>query len=394
MGFAEALSAPESVWSLVDAGFQVCAFSRRGRCPALRQSRYLSVHEITAPEKDVAAARTELAELLAKVFADRSGPHVFLPLDDAALWLGAHTPLPAGWISAGPNETLAELALNKWKQIELARAAGFTVPESAVISHLDELARFSKSLPVILRPAQAVREEGPGLGKGSNWICADESELQKAAKQWRGHGSLLVQPFLRGVGEGVFGFATRNGVVGWSAHRRLRMMNPHGSGSSACVSRRVPKEARAAAERFVRQADWRGMFMIEMLAEGDGRNAFVEFNGRAWGSMALARRLGFEYPAWSAQLALDPDFSPTMPAAPAKEIECRNLGRELMHLLFVLRGPRSRALQEWPSAWKTVGNFFRGLGTSAFYNSRRGDRRVFLRDTCNTIRDQFIKRKS
>ena len=36
IGFAEALSAPEVTWSLVDAGFKVIAFSRRGRRGALR----------------------------------------------------------------------------------------------------------------------------------------------------------------------------------------------------------------------------------------------------------------------------------------------------------------------------------------------------------------------
>ena len=37
MGIAEAVSAPEVEWSLVDAGFTVVAFSRRGRVAALRR---------------------------------------------------------------------------------------------------------------------------------------------------------------------------------------------------------------------------------------------------------------------------------------------------------------------------------------------------------------------
>lgn len=46
MGFAEALSAPEAVWSLVDAGFQVRAFARRGSRSALRHSRHVQVFDV------------------------------------------------------------------------------------------------------------------------------------------------------------------------------------------------------------------------------------------------------------------------------------------------------------------------------------------------------------
>ncbi len=39
----------------------------------------------------------------------------------------------------------------------------------------------------------------------------------------------------------------------------------------------------------------------------------MELNGRTWGSMALARRRGLDYPAWAVQAALDPEFEPPYP---------------------------------------------------------------------------------
>ena len=48
------------------------------------------------------------------------------------------------------------------------------------------------------------------------------------------------------------------------------------------------------------------MFMIELLRDRTGKVWFVELNGRPWGSMALSRRQGFEYPAWHVKLAIDP----------------------------------------------------------------------------------------
>ena len=41
-----------------------------------------------------------------------------------------------------------------------------------------------------------------------------------------------------------------------------------------------------------------------LLRDGEGTAWFMELNGRAWGSMALARRLGHEYPRWAVQAAL------------------------------------------------------------------------------------------
>src|SRR5262245_35444228 len=82
MGFAEALAAIEAGWALRDDGCDVVAFTRRGSRPALAHCRGLRIVEITAPEVDAVAARSELAELLAAL-----RPAAVLPLCDQSLWL-------------------------------------------------------------------------------------------------------------------------------------------------------------------------------------------------------------------------------------------------------------------------------------------------------------------
>ena len=72
---------------------------------------------------------------------------------------------------------------------------------------------------------------------------------------------------LNGVGEGVFGLALGNRLVCWSGHRRVRMMNPAGSGSSACVSVKPEPKICEIAERFLKAIGWQGMFMIELLRD-------------------------------------------------------------------------------------------------------------------------------
>jgi len=189
---------------------------------------------------------------------------------------------------------------------------------------------------------------------------------------------LLVQPFVAGVGEGVFGVAAPEGVRAWSAHRRLRMMNPKGSGSSACISQAVPEDVRTKVEALVRATGWCGLFMVELLRDADGKAWFVELNGRPWGSMSLCRRQGLEYPAWHVQLALDPQSPAGRGASFTPGVVCRNAGREFLHLLFVLRGPKSKALNGWPSIGKTLVDVLRVRRSDTWYNWRRDDAKVFF----------------
>ena len=392
IGFAEALSSPEVAWSLVDAGFRVAAFSRKGRKSALQHSRYVTVFDITAPETDFNAALTDLATILNKCRAngDAQGSVLF-PLDDVALWLCAQKPLLPKWVLAGPPAGAAQLALDKSVQVKAADRAGLPVPQTTIAEAKEQVLARLGELPLILKPAKAVIPEDNYLRNGSNWICANRRELDRALSQWREEYPLLVQPYVGGVGVGVFGFAGARGVECWSAHRRLRMMNPHGSGSSACASRAVPENLKEPIQRMILENGWRGLFMVELLQDHSERYWFVEFNGRPWGSMALSRRQGLEYPAWNARLALVPGFSVQVPTLNGSEVVCRNLGRELMHLLFVLRGRKSKAIQKWPSFWRSVADVLFIRRRDCFYNFRRDDIRVFFSDCFCTIRDQIFK---
>jgi len=389
IGFTEALSSPEVAWSLVDAGFHVTAFSRKGRRSALRHSRYVTVFDIAAPELDSSASLADLHSILSS--NDASGPCVLFPLDDAALWLCCEKPLPQPWVLAGPSSAGARFALDKSMQINAALSAGLQLPQTTVAKTKEEILARLDELPLMLKPAKAVIPGAGHLRNGSNWICANRNELDHALSQWHEGYPLLVQPYLTGVGVGSFGFASARGVECWSAHRRLRMMNPHGSGSSACMSRSIPETVKAPIQRMIIENQWRGLFMVELLQDSAERYWFIEFNGRPWGSMALSRRQGLEYPAWNARLALDHNFSVQCQEPAGSGLVCRNLGRELMHLLFVLRGRKSRAIEKWPSFWRSVADVLFVRPRDCFYNFRRDDWRVFFSDCFCTIRDQLFK---
>jgi hypothetical protein len=375
IGFAEAMAAIETAWSLQRAGFRVVAFGRAGSRAALRRVRGVDVHEVPRPELDAAASVGAVQTL-----CDALTPAALLPLDDHALWVCSQlkdTKVPL----AGASGYAADCALDKSLQLQTALQAGLPVPPTQVV---DDLADASPAcFPVMVKPARAVYEINGALERPTGIVCADTQELEHAAaRPWP--GSVIVQPLIHGVGEGLFGHAGGRGVTGWSAHQRIRMVNPQGSASSACRSEAVDEKLAEPGERFLRAIGMRGMFMLEFLRDSDGNPWFMELNGRAWGSMALARRRGFEYPAWTVRATLDPGFEPTPPVNPSK-IVCRNLGLELVHLAFVARGPQSEAPMEWPR----LGSAVRGVSTFSFsdrlYNWDRSQPTILLSDTLGTL---------
>ena len=231
--------------------------------------------------------------------------------------------------------------------------------------------------------------------KVAAWICSDRQELAGGRRPiGRGRGPMLLCKLHSGTGVGPFlAWQLRHGVQRVElAHRRLRMMNPHGSGASACAAvTDLDCASQAAGELFLASCNWRGLFMIELLRDHSGKLWFIELNGRSWGSMALARRAGLEYPAWTVQLALQPAATINVPAQRDGSLVCRHLGRELVHLLFVLRGSKSRALTDWPSFWSTCFKVLRVRRNERWYNWRSDDRRVFVSDTLSTLRHQLLK---
>lgn len=381
IGFADALAAIETAWSLQGAGYRVIAFRRAGQRPAIRRVRGVDLYDVPAPERDALATVDAVRSLLRTV-----RPAAVLPLDDHALWVYSKIQ-DAGVAIAGLSEAAIGCALDKSLQVAAAERAGVPVPATRVLDDPRDAGPIDS--PVVVKAAHPVSESGGVLVRPTAAVCANDLELARAAaKPW--YGPVLVQPLIHGVGEGLFGHSRQQGVAGWTAHRRVRMVNPQGSASSACRSWPVDEQLVAPCTRFLNEIGWAGMFMLEFLRDRDGTPWFMELNGRAWGSMALARRRGFEYPAWTVRSALEPDYDPPVPQSPPDMI-CRHLGLDLVHLMFVARGPQSDAEMEWPQLSRSVREVFSRQPGSHFYNWNRAQPRVLVTDTAETLREYARK---
>lgn len=380
VGFAEALAAVETIWSLQEAGYEVSALARRGTKPTAARIPGVELVPVTAPDVDLGQSIGDVRAAL-----EERRPCVVMPLDDSAVFV-VNAVDTAGAVVAGPTGAQARFALDKSIQCSAAAEAGLAVPPTRSVSSMEELENLTQ-FPLVLKPAQVLSERSGALRRPSSFTCADRAELDLVRNRWDGTTTLLAQPRFRGVGCGLFGIATTEGVRAWSAHERIRMMNPAGSGSSACRSAPVDRDLVPFAQSFLDGIAWRGLFMIEMLRDERGQTWFMELNGRPWGSMALARRTGLEYPAWAVELALDDRFRvPDPPESP--QIVCRHLGREVVHVLSVLRGPRSKAIDDWPRIGGTLREVVRVRQGERWYNCRPGARGLFLHDAWRTISNE------
>jgi hypothetical protein len=378
VGSAGAISAPEVVWSLASAGFEVYAYAPPGSRPALRHSRSVTLVEVDDPR---ASARRAVDTLSAAIRS--AGCEVFLPLDDAALWLCGPLRARNPDLLVPVGDAQVQIALDKWRQLEAARRAGLQTPATALVRSASEALAIA-DFPAFVKGSLAMTQTGDRLTRDPCFAVHDDADMRRVAERWDFTHPMLVQPRLDGVGTGIFGFATPAGVRNWSAHRRIRMMSPLGSGSSACEAIAPEPELCRGVERMIAEIGWRGMFMVELLRDASGRAWFMELNGRAWGSMALARRAGLEYPAWTARSLVDERFVPEHIDG-AIGIRCRHLGRELNHLLLVLRGPKSAHADRWPSRWRTILDLLGSDGRSHWYNWHPDEPRVFWQDAWDTV---------
>src|SRR5262249_20746218 len=268
---------------------------RLGKMTKFARLNFVEYCPVTAPEMDFNRTVHDVEALIR-----RFRPQLTAPCDDAALLVlsriggsGDHCLAPIG--------AACDFAMDKWAQINAASASGFAVMHTRLVTSEGDVARF-QFRPAILKPRAAVDICGPGLDKGRAFMIEDDS-LSEEARKAIARRPYLIQEYKDGVGEGYFGIAHAGKVYASFGHRRVRMMNPAGSGASACISRELDADESQAAEAFVKQTRWKGPFMVELLRDDFGRKWFMEFNGRFWGSLALARRCGLDMPRLAFDLA-------------------------------------------------------------------------------------------
>jgi predicted ATP-grasp superfamily ATP-dependent carboligase len=333
-------SALAAARSLVAAGYHVHA-AAPGRLSLAGVSRRVTPLAIGA---DPLADPQGYAGAVARLVRDL-GIDVLLPVTDPSVeaLLEYRNELPAGVQLPLPDLTTYRHASDKAAMLELARAAGLTVPPTVVLETRAAGERLPglEFFPAVVKPHRSVIPADKG-GRGERrkvgvaQVTDAPSCRAVLAGLPDGAFPVLLQQRVHGPGEGLFGLRWNGRMVATFAHRRLREKPPQGGVSVYRESIAPPAELIAAGTKLLAHLGWQGVAMVECKRDlATGRFVFMEVNGRLWGSLQLAIDAGVDFPALLVSCALG------LPVAPVSSyrvgVRSRWFWGDVDHLYLRLR---------------------------------------------------------
>jgi protein-tyrosine-phosphatase len=347
-----------AVHSLGRAGCRVATtYSSGSRVLVLARNRYFTeIIETPDPAKSPAA----FCEWLEKRLATDSAEYVF-PVNEAVI-AGAAA-LRSRGVSADrfifPRDENLQFTLSKFRATEAAEAAGIRVPRTlylrrpghgAIVRNLAVL-----SFPLIVKWDNCLDEDGK-YRKGANRIVRNTGELlELCAELEPSPCGVIAQELVPGHGVGAFLLRHKGRIVLRFAHRRLHEVPWTGGVSSLCESS-DDAEVLAAGERLLEAIDYEGVAMVEFRKEPGKPPAFLEINGRLWGSLGLALRAGADFPRAMVECHLHGSTTVPQPDL-ARRIRWRNPALELDHLRSLFAGPAPMGVTR-PSRVAALASFF------------------------------------
>ncbi len=141
-------------------------------------------------------------------------------------------------------------------------------------------------------------------------------------------GQPLLQAPLRGRMGAVVVVVGRDGEIVAEIHQEALHTWPPGAGDTVLGTVVAPDPERSRGVRaLVGELGWFGLVQVEFVRDGDGVARVTDFNGRFYGSMALATSAGVNLPALWAQEALGQ--TPTGPVTARQGARFQWLNRDL-----------------------------------------------------------------
>jgi predicted ATP-grasp superfamily ATP-dependent carboligase len=290
--------------ALVAAGYEVHVAATRNWSLAGVSRGVRRCLLTTDPFADPSGYAAELGQ----VITDR-GIRVLLPMTDVSIEaaLEHRHLLPPEVVLPLPDLHTYRRASDKLQVLELARAAGFDVPETMVLDCADQGDSWPVELfPAVIKPHRSVvTVDGKRRSLGVTFV-RDSAECRRAlALLPPAAFPVLLQRRVAGVGEGLFALRWEGRTVARFAHRRLREKPPAGGVSVYRESIAPDPRLVSAGERLLDALDWTGVAMIECKWDSaTGRHVIMEINGRFWGSVQLAIDAGIDFPVLLVRCAL------------------------------------------------------------------------------------------
>ncbi len=292
----------ECIQSLGRFGAHIDAAAESPNCTAFH-SRYVGRRMVQLPVgRDFAAWIREL---------DRAADYdLIIPATEISL-LGILelADSPEFWRkTALPSRSALEIALDKQKTWEHARALGVPVPPSELLN--PEMASPPSRFPVVLKPLYSRKMEGESLQARQVIIASNKEDRDRALTHELAGVPVQQQEYVAGFGVGIE-LLFEKGQRRWAfAHERVHEYPLTGGGSSYRKSIAPPKDLVSAADALLSSLNWHGIAMVEFKMNAGDDFYLMEINPRLWGSLALAVDAGVDFPVGLLLLATNQPLPP------------------------------------------------------------------------------------
>ena len=338
-------SALAVIRALGRAGHTVVAADSGAR-PTGARSRYATALAQYPSAFDAGTEAT--AHAIAALAAYHEVDAVVPVTDDVIVPLDAHRDLlPDGCTPAMPGRDQLDAAWSKVATTRLARSLGICVPRHEIVHRPEDTDGIIDRLgaPVVIKPDRSRIVGADGcLRKGPVRYAWTDGQARQAVQD---AGQVAVaQGYHEGVGHGIGMVLVDGRPLLAVQHRRLHEVPVSGGASARRETVPTDPDMLAAACALLGELRWTGAAMVEFKVGPEGP-AFMEINGRLWGSLPLAVLAGCDIPGRMLAVHLgDPEVcGAPLDLSYRPNVVSRNLDLELVWIGSVLaRGKHASAL--------------------------------------------------
>jgi predicted ATP-grasp superfamily ATP-dependent carboligase len=204
-----------------------------------------------------------------------------------------------------PTPEVVDLATNKGRVLALAAASGLDTPLSIVATPADLATQAEKiSYPAILKPLRTRLEIGNSRLAYYRACRVNTAAELGAALDGLPEADWVVQPHLDGQLSAIAGVAWEGRLVCGVHQISHRIWPPDVGYSSYAETVEADPDLESRVASLLEEIGWSGLFQAQFLRGADGRRLLIDFNPRAYGSLALAVHAGANLPALWAALVL------------------------------------------------------------------------------------------
>lgn len=304
-------SAVAACESLVRAGYRVGTASSQHPAPA-DWSRF-SERRFRLPNPRV-APRDFAAQVAAIAVADAY--LTVLPCSEGSLWAISNNREQFDSdreVTLGlPDRKTVERCTDKTELAALAVDAGLSTPETVICTDPTEALAAAErfGFPAMLKPRRTVFREGDETRHLASSLVDGPQSLEGRLSE--AGLPCLIQRREKGSIVSVGGVFADGRLLATACSRYLRTWPAEAGSVSFSRSIEVPERLHDSVTRLLGSLGWEGIFELELIEQGEGDYAVLDFNPRIYGSMALAVKAGAPLPAvWCDWLLKGQDASLT-----------------------------------------------------------------------------------